>query len=77
LGIAEGGGTRDQLPFSGEDEARLIEALSTGTIAPPAIYLKVKVCERMGWTFTEYYSQPADEVSAALHIWSLERRLEE
>jgi len=49
--------------------------MATGTVAPPDIYIKVKVCERMGWTFAEYDAQAADEVSAALHIWGLEHEL--
>lgn len=32
------------------------------------MYLKGVICEEMGWTFTEFDEQPADEV---MHYWNL------
>jgi hypothetical protein len=36
--------------------------------------LKALVCERMGWTFTAFDEQPANEVAALVEIWALEAR---
>jgi hypothetical protein len=44
--------------------------------APPQALLKAVVCERMGWTFTEYDAQPANEVAALLAIWNIQHSLQ-
>ncbi len=46
----------------------------TGGVSPPPIYLKVKICERMHWTFAEYDATDAMELYAALNIWTLESK---
>lgn len=37
--------------------------------------LKVTVCERMGWTFTQYDAQPANEIAALVEIWNLREKV--
>jgi hypothetical protein len=48
--------------------------MTTGGVAPPALFTKIKICERMHWTFAEYDATDAIELQAALAIWSLEGR---
>lgn len=43
-----------------------------GGESPPTVYIKIKICERMHWTFTEYDEQPANEIAALLEVWNLE-----
>lgn len=52
----------------------MVEALTIGGNAPPFL-IKARVCERMGWTFTAYDAQPANEIAALLELWNLEADL--
>jgi hypothetical protein len=33
------------------------------------------MCERMGWLFTEYEEQPADEITRAWGMWNIEAKV--
>jgi len=48
--------------------------MTTGCVAPPEIYTKLRVCERMHWTFAEYDATAADELLAAFEIWAMDAR---
>jgi hypothetical protein len=37
--------------------------------------MKLKTCERMGWLFTDYETQPADEIFLAWQMWAVENKV--
>lgn len=59
-------------PFSGDQRARIVEAIATGCGAPPWNLIETRLVERTGWTFEEIDDQPADRVFALLQIWGLQ-----
>lgn len=48
-----------------------MQFLLIGTGSPPPIYNKAVLCERFGWTLTEYDEQPADEVQQVIQVLNL------
>jgi len=48
-----------------------MEFIWTGTGTPPAFYNKAMLCQRMGWTLTEYDEQPANEIMQLIQILNL------
>lgn len=50
----------------------LVRARVEGKGALPYEVLRARVCERMGWTFSEFDVTPAVDIFSLLEIWRID-----